>query len=57
MSVKYEVPSGSENWQPFKEVNGAGLTKNQDLPLEWDIKSGINIKESFYHYGHRSGSR
>ena len=47
MAVKYEVPSGSENWPSFRGVNGSGLTENQDLPLEWDIKSGENIKWSY----------
>jgi outer membrane protein assembly factor BamB len=45
--VKYEVPSGSENWPSFRGVNGSGLTENQDLPLEWDAKSGKNIKWSY----------
>jgi len=47
MAVKYEVPSGSDNWPSFRGVYGAGLTENQDLPLEWDIKSGKNIKWSY----------
>jgi outer membrane protein assembly factor BamB len=47
MAVQYEVPLGSENWPSFRGVNGAGLTGNQDLPLEWDIKSGKNIEWSY----------
>jgi outer membrane protein assembly factor BamB len=47
MAVKYEVPPGSENWPSFRGVNGAGLAENQDLPLEWDIKTGKNIKWSY----------
>ena len=46
-AVKYDVPEGSENWPSFRGVNGAGLTENQALPLEWDIKSGKNIKWSY----------
>ncbi|UCE39846.1 MAG: PQQ-binding-like beta-propeller repeat protein [Candidatus Aminicenantes bacterium] len=44
MAVKYDVPSGSENWPSFRGVNGSGLAQNQGLPLEWDVKSGKNIK-------------
>jgi outer membrane protein assembly factor BamB len=47
MAVKYEVPAGSENWPSFRGINGSGLTENQDLPLEWDIESGKNIKWSY----------
>lgn len=47
VTVRYDVPSGSENWPSFRGVNGAGLTENQDLPLEWDVKSGKNIKWSY----------
>jgi len=47
MAQKYEVPLGAENWPSFRGVNGSGLTKNQDLPLEWDVKSGKNIKWSY----------
>ena len=46
-TVEYDVPSGSENWPSFRGVNGSGLTGNQDLPLEWDAKSGKNIKWSY----------
>jgi outer membrane protein assembly factor BamB len=47
LSIKYDVPSGSENWPSFRGFNGAGLTENQNLPLEWDVKSGKNIKWSY----------
>ena len=47
MAVKYDVPLGSQNWPSFRGVAGAGLTENQDLPLEWDVKSGKNIKWSY----------
>lgn len=50
-AIKYDVPPGSENWPTFRGVNGAGLTENQDLPLEWDVKSGKNIKWSYETQG------
>jgi outer membrane protein assembly factor BamB len=37
-------PPGSENWPSFRGVNGSGVTANQDLPLNWDVETGINIK-------------
>jgi outer membrane protein assembly factor BamB len=40
----YEVPEGSENWPTFRGVNGSGLTRDQDLPLKWDVEKGTNIK-------------
>lgn len=44
VKVNYEVPAGSENWPAFRGVQGSGLTKDQNLPLEWDSKTGKNIK-------------
>ena len=47
IAVKYDVPEGSQNWPSFRGVNGSGLTEDQDLPLEWDVSSGKNIKWSY----------
>ncbi len=44
VKVDYKVPEGSENWPSFRGVDAAGLAKNQQLPSEWDGKSGKNIK-------------
>lgn len=51
IAVKYDVPLGSENWPSFRGVNASGLTENQDLPLEWDVESGKNIKWSYETQG------
>ncbi len=51
MAVKYDVPPGSENWPSFRGMNASGLTENQNLPLEWDIQSGKNIKWSYKTQG------
>jgi outer membrane protein assembly factor BamB len=50
-AVEYDVPEGSENWPSFRGVNASGLTENQDLPLEWDAKTGKNIKWSYETQG------
>ena len=47
IAIKYDIPPGSENWPSFRGIFGSGLTENQDLPLEWDVKSGKNIKWSY----------
>jgi outer membrane protein assembly factor BamB len=47
----YDVPQGAENWPSFRGVSASGLTENQDLPLEWDVTSGDNIKWSYETQG------
>lgn len=51
MAVKYDVPTGSENWPSFRGVYASGVTENQDLPLEWDVESGKNIEWSYKTQG------
>jgi outer membrane protein assembly factor BamB len=38
------APPGSENWPSFRGLNGTGISGDQDLPLNWDVKTGTNIK-------------
>ena len=46
----------TENWQQFRGHNASGITAGQDLPLEWDVKTGTNIlwKTSIPGLGHSS---
>lgn len=34
----------AQNWPSFRGVNAGGVADNQNLPLEWNIRTGLNIK-------------
>jgi outer membrane protein assembly factor BamB len=34
----------SRHWPQFRGANAAGTAEGQDLPLEWDVKTGVNIR-------------
>jgi outer membrane protein assembly factor BamB len=40
---EYKVPPGAENWPSFRGVRAAGIAHDQDIPLKWDVKKGMNI--------------
>jgi len=46
----------TENWPQFRGHNASGIAAGQDLPLNWDVKSGSNIlwKREIPGLGHSS---
>ena len=46
----------TENWPQFRGHNASGIAAGQDLPLNWDVKSGTNIlwKRPIPGLGHSS---
>ena len=46
----------TENWPQFRGHNASGIANGQDLPLNWDVKSGTNIlwKKPIPGLGHSS---
>ncbi len=46
----------SENWPQFRGHNASGIASGQDLPLNWDVKTGTNIlwKRPIPGLGHSS---
>jgi len=46
----------TENWPQFRGHNASGIAAGQDLPLNWDVKTGTNIlwKREIPGLGHSS---
>jgi outer membrane protein assembly factor BamB len=46
----------TENWPQFRGHNASGIAAGQDLPLNWDVKTGTNIlwKRGIPGLGHSS---
>ena len=46
----------TENWPQFRGHNASGIAAGQDLPLNWDVKTGTNIlwKKEIPGLGHSS---
>jgi outer membrane protein assembly factor BamB len=46
----------TENWPQFRGHNASGIAAGQDLPLNWDVKTGTNIlwKKPIPGLGHSS---
>ena len=40
----YKIIPGSGNWPSFRGEYASGVADGQDLPDNWDAKSGVNIK-------------
>jgi outer membrane protein assembly factor BamB len=46
----------TENWPQFRGHNASGIASGQDLPLNWDVKTGTNVlwKKPIPGLGHSS---
>lgn len=51
-----ELKVKKENWPQFRGHNASGIAVGQDLPLNWDVKTGTNIlwKKPIPGLGHSS---
>jgi outer membrane protein assembly factor BamB len=44
LNPKYEIISGNGNWPSFRGEQASGVVDLQNLPENWEVKSGNNIK-------------
>jgi outer membrane protein assembly factor BamB len=50
------LPISAQNWPTFRGPSGSGIADRQDLPTDWDVKTGRNIrwKTAIQGLGHSS---
>ena len=44
LSALLALPASAQNWPSFRGPFARGIADQQDLPADWDIKTGRNIR-------------